>query len=315
MTALETKNKFFHLGMQFFNRTCSEFLTIQEGCDNFCTYCIVPYTRGREFSRDASEIIEEAKKLLNLGVKEITLLGQNVNSYKGVGIDGKTWNLSRLLFELAELEGLRRIRYTTSNPKDISEDIGKAHREIDILVPFLHLPMQSGSNRILQKMNRKYSVEEYIRCIDMMRNYRQDIAFSSDFIVGFPTETDEDFQETMKLAEEIKFAQAYSFKYSPREKTAAAKIDGQIPEKIKSERLQILQNSLNDHQNQFNKNSIGKSLSVLFVKEGRYKNQLVGRSEYSQAVSVYANCISIGDIAQVKITETQSHSLVGLVEQ
>lgn len=316
ITDLSTKNKFEALKTSALTeRGCSEFLTIQEGCNNFCTYCVVPYTRGREFSRDAEDIIREAKKMVSLGVKEITLLGQNVNSYHGEGTNGKTWSLSRLLYAMAEIDGLARLRYVTSNPKDIAEDIAKAHRDIDILMPFLHLPVQSGSDKILKKMNRKYTTDRYLYCIDVLRKYRPDMAFSSDFIVGFPGESDQDFEYTLRLAEKVRFAQAYSFRYSPRSGTAAAKMDNQIPEKVKAERLKILQNMLNDHQNEFNKNTVGKTANVLFTKRGKFKNQLVGRTEYSQAVSVCDKSINIGDIACVEVTGMKSHSLVGLVKR
>lgn len=316
MNAMEAKEKFESLkSNQITKRSCSEFLTIQEGCDNFCTYCVVPYTRGREFSRDVIDIIEEAKRLVSLGVKEIILLGQNVNSFRGKGPDGKIWSLSKLLYAIAEVEGLARLRYVTSNPKDVAKDIAEAHRDIKILAPFLHLPVQSGSDKILQKMNRKYSVKQYLDCINMLQEYRPDMAFSSDFIVGFPGETDKDFEDTLKLAEKVKYAQAYSFKYSPRNKTAAAKMDNQVPEKIKEERLKILQNLLNDQQNKFNENTVGKTVSVLFTKNGKFKNQLVGRSEYSQAVSICDKAIHIGDMANVKITELKSHSLQGSIEE
>lgn len=316
MSDMETKEKFASFqSEQITKRSCSEFLTIQEGCDNFCTYCVVPYTRRREFSRDVADIIEETKKLVSLGVKEITLLGQNVNSYRGEGSDGKIWSLSKLLYAIAEVEGLARLRYVTSNPKDVAKDIAEAHRDIKILAPFLHLPVQSGSDKILKKMNRKYSVNQYLDCVDMLREYRPDMAFSSDFIVGFPGETDEDFEKTLKLAEKVKYAQAYSFKYSPRNKTAAAKMDNQVPEKIKEERLEILQNLLNNQQNKFNEETIGKTISVLFTKNGKFKNQLVGRSEYSQAVSICDKAIHIGDMVNVKITELKSHSLLGSIEK
>lgn len=316
MSDMETKEKFASFQAdQITKRSCSEFLTIQEGCDNFCTYCVVPYTRGREFSRDVADIIEETKKLVSLGVKEITLLGQNVNSYRGEGSDGKIWSLSKLLYAIAEVEGLARLRYVTSNPKDVAKDIAEAHRDIKILAPFLHLPVQSGSDKILKKMNRKYSVNQYLDCVDMLREYRPDMAFSSDFIVGFPGETDEDFEKTLKLAEKVKYAQAYSFKYSPRNKTAAAKMDNQVPEKIKEERLEVLQKLLNDQQNKFNEETIGKTISVLFTKNGKFKNQLVGRSEYSQAVSICDKAIHIGDMVNVKITELKSHSLLGSIEK
>lgn len=314
---IETKSnaaeKFSCLVSEFYNRTCSEYLTIQEGCDNFCTYCVVPYTRGREVSRDAKDIINEAKKLISLGVKEITLLGQNVNSYRGIGIDGKEWTLTRLLFEFAELDGLKRLRYVTSNPKDVRKDIAEAHQQIEILAPFLHLPVQSGSDAILKKMNRKYTADEYLKCIELLREYKPDIAFSSDFIVGFPGETDKDFEDTIKLVEKVKFAQAYSFKYSPREKTSAAKMQDQIPEEIKSERLSILQEILNKQQLKFNESSVGKCMNVLFTKDGRHKNQLIGRTEYSQAVSICDNSLKIGDFMKIKISGINSHSLIGTV--
>jgi tRNA-2-methylthio-N6-dimethylallyladenosine synthase len=304
----------FSQPLELSNRGVSEFLTIQEGCDNFCAYCIVPYTRGREFSRSVADIVAEAKNLVSFGVKEITLLGQNVNSYRAKGLDGNDCGLSRLLYELANVDGLKRLRYTTSNPKDVGKDIAEAHRDIEILAPSLHLPVQSGSDKILRKMNRKYTSEEYFACIDMLRKYRPDIALSSDFIVGFPGETDEDFQQTLKLAQKVGYAQAYSFKYSPRPGTPAAKMDDQIPEDVKSERLKILQNLLNDQQAKFNQSFVGKCVNVLFAKEGKHEKQLVGRSEYSQAVSVYANNMSVGDVAKVKITENAAHSLIGVVE-
>lgn len=313
-TLLNAKDKFNKLSSQFYNRTVSEFLTIQEGCDNFCTYCVVPYTRGREFSRNVTAIINEAKQLIEAGVKEITLLGQNVSSYRGEGPDDTVWNLSRLLYEMAELQGLKRLRYTTSNPKDINDEIGKAHRDIDILMPFLHLPVQSGSDGILRKMNRKYTSREYLECINMLRDYRSDIAFSSDFIVGFPGETDEDFTRTLELVEKVGFAQAYSFKYSPRPLTPAATMNNQVDEALKSERLRVLQNLLNSQQNQFNHLSVGKEMNVLFEKYGKYEKQLVGRSEYSQAVSVCSDSLRIGDMAKVKITEAVSHSLIGEIQ-
>ena len=313
-TSLGAEDKFHRLTADFHNRKVSEFLTIQEGCDNFCTYCVVPYTRGHEFSRNVADIVAEAKKLIAAGVKEIILLGQNVNSYKGIDENGQSRNLSNLLFTLAELDGLKRLRYTTSHPKDINESIGKAHRDIDILMPFLHLPVQSGSDAILKKMNRKYTAAKYFECIDMLREYRPDIAFSSDFIVGFPGETDEDFQQTLQLVERVKYSQAYSFKYSPRPNTVAAKMDNQIDERVKAERLSILQDLLNKQQTEFNENCVGKYLHVLLEKPGKHENQLVGRSEYSQAVSVCANNINIGDIVRVKITEAVSHSLLGTTE-
>lgn len=314
LTSLKASDKFekFNQASPLSERTVSEFLTIQEGCDNFCTYCVVPYTRGREFSRRVKEIMTEAKSLVVSGVKEITLLGQNVNSYDGADESGEKCRLSKLLWELSSIDGLKRLRYTTSNPKDVGEDIAKAHRDIKILMPSLHLPVQSGSNKILKKMNRKYSREKYIEVIDMLRSYRPDIAFSSDFIVGFPGETNEDFENTLDLVKRIKYAQAYSFKYSPRPHTPAAKMENQISENVKDERLQTLQELLNQQQADFNSSFIGKKVEVLLTKEGRHSGQLVGRSQYSQAVTIdNARDLHIGDIIEVFVKNAVSHSLIG----
>ena len=296
---------------EIYHRGISEYLTIQEGCDNFCTYCVVPYTRGREFSRSVAEIVKEAKDLVNRGCKEITLLGQNVNSYNGVGEDGGSFRLSRLIEKLAEIPGLLRLRYTTSHPKDIDETIGKVHRDIPILMPFLHLPVQSGSNEVLRRMNRKYDRERYFDVIDMLRSYRSDIAFSSDFIVGFPGETDKDFEDTLDLVKRVVYSQAYSFKYSQRPHTPAAKMENQVDEAVKSERLKILQDLLNSQQRDFNQQFVGKTVKVLFVKEGRDGGQIGGRDEHFQAVSVVADQSKIGTIEEVQITEAASHSLLG----
>ncbi|MDR0556216.1 MAG: tRNA (N6-isopentenyl adenosine(37)-C2)-methylthiotransferase MiaB [Holosporaceae bacterium] len=313
--SMDTGGKFQSLFANACGReSVSEYLTIQEGCNNCCTYCIVPFTRGREFSRSVSDILEEARNLVASGVREIMLLGQNVNSYSGGNFDKQKFSLAHLLFELANINGLKRLRYITSHPKYVDQDIARAHREIEILAPSLHLPAQSGSNSILKEMNRGYTQDEYLRCIDLLRSYRPDIAFSSDFIVGFPGETDWDFEQTLKLAKKVRYAQAYSFKFSPRPGTAAAQMDNQIPEKIKSERLLILQKLLNDQQTEFNKSFEGSQLNVLFTKEGKHKKQIVGRSEYSQSVSVYANTTFVGDMARVRITEVASHSLVGMLE-
>ncbi len=314
LTELKASDKFerFNETDPLTERNVSEFLTIQEGCDNFCTYCVVPHTRGREFSRSVKEIVSEAKSLVSRGVKEITLLGQNVNSYNGLDDSGENCRLSRLLWELSSIDGLKRLRYTTSNPKDVDEDIAKAHRDINILMPFLHLPVQSGSDEILKKMNRKYSRERYFEVIDMLRSYRPDMAFSSDFIVGFPGETDKDFEDTLDLVKKVKFSQAYSFKYSPRPNTPAAKMKNQISEDIKTARLQRLQNLLNQQQSDFNSSFVGRQVEVLLTKEGRHSGQLVGKSEYFQAVTVNnADNLDIGDIVKVSITNAVSHSLIG----
>jgi tRNA-2-methylthio-N6-dimethylallyladenosine synthase len=306
--------KFRQLSDKFSDRGVSEFLAIQEGCNNFCTYCVVPYTRGREFSRSVADIVSEAKNLVSSGVKEITLLGQNVNSYRGEDENGKNCNLACLLFELAKIDGLKRLRYTTSNPKDTDKSIAEAHRDIDILMPFVHLPVQSGSDTVLKKMNRRYTRDEYLRCIDMLREHRPNIAFSSDFIVGFPGETDSDFEQTLDLVKKVEYAQAYSFKYSPRPGTVAARMDNQVPEEIKTERLRILQDLLNDRQNRFNQRFVGTCVNVLFVKKGRHESQLTGRSEYSQAVSVRVGDEFIGSTVNVRITEVATHSLTGVIE-
>lgn len=314
-TTLDAASKFLCLQQDIGERGVSEFLTIQEGCNNFCTYCVVPHTRGREFSRDAQDIINEAKQLTSRGTKEITLLGQNVSSYGGLGLDGKTWSLARLIYELAELNGLKRVRYTTSHPKDINIEIALAHKNVDILMPYLHLPIQSGSDRILASMNRKYSVMEYKQCIDLLRTHRPDMVFSSDFIVGFPGESEEDFQQTMQIANDVKYAQAYSFKYSRRPNTFAAQMENQVAERVKSDRLHKLQDLLNEHQSEFNKNSVGSYMNVLFTKKGRHKNQLVGRGEYSQSISACDTDAQIGDICKVRITDVASHSLIGVVDK
>lgn len=314
LTNLNASDKFerFNKSDPVSERGVSEFLTIQEGCDNFCTYCIVPHTRGREFSRSVKEIMSEAKSLVASGVKEITLLGQNVNSYNGLDESGENCRLSRLLWELSSIDGLKRLRYMTSNPKDVDENIAKAHRDIDILMPFLHLPVQSGSDEILRKMNRKYNRERYFEVIDMLRSYCPDMAFSSDFIVGFPGETDADFEDTLDLVKKVNFSQAYSFKYSPRLNTPAAKMKNQIPEDVKADRLQRLQYLLNQQQTDFNKSFIGKNVEVLLTKEGRHSGQLVGKSEYYQAVTVNnADGLSVGDIVKVSVTSAVSHSLIG----
>ena len=314
LTDLKASDKFekFNKASPLSERTVSEFLTIQEGCDNFCTYCVVPYTRGREFSRSVKEIITEAKSLVANGVREITLLGQNVNSYNGINESGKKYRLSQLLWELSSINGLKRLRYTTSNPKDVDEDIAKAHRDISILMPSLHLPVQSGSDGILKRMNRKYNREKYFEVIDMLRSYRPDMAFSSDFIVGFPGETDKDFEDTLDLVKRVKYAQAYSFKYSPRPHTPAAKMENQVSENIKDNRLRILQELLNRQQSDFNSSFVGKKVDVLLTKEGRHPGQLVGRSQYSHAVTIdNASGLHVGDIVEVDVKSAVSHSLIG----
>ncbi len=292
------------------------FLSVQEGCDKFCTFCVVPYTRGAEFSRKVADIIEEAKILVGGGVKEITLLGQNVNAYHGLNKAGQTSSLAELCHVLAEIDGLERIRYTTSHPRDMSDDLFDAHAHIKKLMPYLHLPIQSGSDRILQKMNRKHTAEEYLTIIDRMRKARPDLALSGDFIVGFPDETDKDFDDTLNLIKKVQYASSFSFKYSPRAGTPAAEHDNQIEESVKSQRLQILQDLLFAQQKHFNQSLIGQTLPVLIEKQGRHEGQLIGRSPYLQAVYFDAKPnMQIGDIVDIHITGNSLNSLNGHIEK
>ena len=287
------------------------FLTIQEGCDKFCSFCVVPYTRGAEFSRPVADVLKEAKQLIAAGAKEITLLGQNVNAYHGMAADGAEWGLGRLLFAMAELDGLVRLRYTTSHPRDVDSDLIKAHKEIPALMPFLHLPVQSGSNRMLEMMNRKHSREAYKEVIASLRAARPDIAFSSDFIVGHPRETDQDFNDTLDLVREVNYAQAYSFMYSARAGTPAAMEADAIPLPVKQERLQILQGLLGEQQAAFNKQTEGQIVPVLFEKTGRKAGQIIGRSPFMQSVHIMAPQRLIGTIADVKIISGMPYSVAG----
>jgi tRNA-2-methylthio-N6-dimethylallyladenosine synthase len=288
------------------------FLSIQEGCDKFCTFCVVPYTRGAEFSRKVSDILDEARILVDSGIKEITLLGQNVNAYHGINEKGQVTSLATLCYMLAQIKGLERIRYTTSHPRDMSDDLYIAHRDIPQLMPYLHLPIQSGSNAILKKMNRKHTVAQYIEIIEKMRQARPDLALSGDFIVGFPGETEQDFQDTLNLIKHVHYASSFSFKYSPRPGTPAAELDNQISEEIKSERLAILQELLFNQQKAFNESLIGQKLPVLIEKIGRHDGQLVGRSPYLQAVYFDADAsMKIGDILTIHIKDFSLNSLNG----
>jgi tRNA-2-methylthio-N6-dimethylallyladenosine synthase len=290
------------------------FLAIQEGCDKFCHFCVVPYTRGAEYSRPVQEVLKEAKALVAQGIREITLLGQNVNAYHGEAPCGhKEWGLGRLCAALAEIEGLERIRYTTSHPLDVDEELIDAHRTIPQLMPYLHLPIQSGSDRILKAMNRRHTVDDYRRVIDRFRTARSDMAFSSDFIVGYPGETDEDYIATLKLVTDIFYAQAYSFMYSKRPGTPAAMLDGQVEEAVKAERLAGLQGLLRAQQEAFNASMVGHVLPVLFERKGRHAGQLVGRSPYLQSVHAYASERLIGQMIAVKIKESHLNSLAGEV--
>ena len=286
---------------------------MQEGCDKFCSFCVVPYTRGAEYSRPAAAIEAEAQALAARGVREITLLGQNVNAWRGEAPDGGNWGLGRLIRELAVLPGLLRLRYATSHPRDMGDELIAAHRDVPLLMPFLHLPVQSGSDRMLAAMNRQHKTDHYFRLVDRIRESRPDIAMSSDFIVGFPGESDKDFEDTLSLIRKVRFAQAFSFKYSSRPGTPAAAADRQVPEDVKSERLQILQALLLEQQNEFNGACVGRTLPVLFEKKGRRAQQATGRSPYLQAVHVDdAQCL-IGSICSVRIEAVQGNSLKGTI--
>jgi tRNA-2-methylthio-N6-dimethylallyladenosine synthase len=289
----------------------SAFLSIQEGCDKFCTFCVVPYTRGAEFSRPATAVIEEARHLVDRGAREITLLGQNVNAYHGAAPNGGVWGLGRLARALAEIPGLLRIRYATSHPLDVDDELVAAHRDIPQLMPFLHLPVQSGSDRILAAMNRRHTADDYRRAIAKLRAARADIVFSSDFIVGFPGESEADFAATLGLVREIGYAQAFSFNYSPRPGTPAAMMADQVPDTVKLERLAALQAILNDQQRGFNAGMIGRELPVLFEKPGRHPGQIVGRSPYLQAIHATAPRRYLGKLVSVRITGLASYTLAG----
>ena len=288
------------------------FLSVQEGCDKFCTFCVVPYTRGAEYSRPVAAILREARGLVADGAKEITLLGQNVNAYHGENVDGATWSLGRLIRALAEIDGLARIRYTTSHPRDMDDDLMSAHRDVPQLMPFLHLPVQSGSDKVLAAMNRGHTRDDFKRIIDTLRGYRSDLALSSDFIVGMPGETDKDFAETMVLVRDITFAQSFSFKYSPRPGTPAAVMQNQIPDDVKNHRLYELQALLDDQLTAFNASMVGRTIDVLLTHTGRHPGQIIGRSPYLQAVHVTADKRFIGQIVPLKIASLEAYSLGAL---
>jgi tRNA-2-methylthio-N6-dimethylallyladenosine synthase len=292
------------------------FLSVQEGCDKFCTFCVVPYTRGAEYSRPAADVIEEARTLVRSGAVEITLLGQNVNAYHGAAPHGghltstnSTWGLGRLILALAEIDGLARIRYTTSHPRDMDKTLISAHRDVPQLMPFLHLPVQSGSDRLLNAMNRGHTRDDYLRIVRELRSARPDIALSSDFIVGAPGETDGDFSDTMDLVGEVGFTQSYSFKYSARPGTPAAAMPNQVPEEVKAERLLSLQTLLDHQLRAFNAKCVGQTMDVLLTSPARHPGQLVGRSPYLQPVHLMAGREHIGSIASLAITSAESFSL------
>ncbi|WP_342343806.1 tRNA (N6-isopentenyl adenosine(37)-C2)-methylthiotransferase MiaB [Chthonobacter albigriseus] len=317
-TEFPAEDKFDHLTPATAARTrsrgVSAFLTVQEGCDKFCTFCVVPYTRGSEVSRPADKILEEARRLADAGVREVTLLGQNVNAYHGEGADGRPVNLARLLARIADIPGLDRLRYTTSHPRDMDDELIAAHRDMPQLMPYLHLPVQSGSDTILAAMNRRHTASDYLRLVDRIRAARPDLALSGDFIVGFPGETDADFEASLEIIRQAGYAASFSFKYSPRPGTPAAEIEAQVPEAVKDERLQRLQALINAQEAAFSASLVGRTLDVLFEKPGRMPGQMVGRSPYLQPVHVQGSPDLIGTIAPVLIEGTGHHSLFGRLE-
>lgn len=304
------ESKFDYLPQTHSQGACS-YLAIQEGCNNFCTYCVVPYTRGVEYSRPLAEIITEAKQLISEGTLEINLLGQNVNSFHGEDENGKERDLAYLLHRLAELDGLQRIRYTTSYPADMNDSLIACHKDLPQLMPYLHLPIQSGSNTILKAMNRRHTKDDYLRVIDKLKQANPNIGMSSDFIVGFPGETDKDFQDTLDVVNYVQYIQAFSFKYSKRPGTPAAIMPNQIEEKIKKERLDILQNLLFSYQEKFNKASIGKIMPILFENKGRHSGQLIGRTPYMQNLHAELSKDYLNKIVNIRVTEATTNSLSG----
>jgi tRNA-2-methylthio-N6-dimethylallyladenosine synthase len=296
---------------QIVKRGMSSFLTVQEGCDKFCTFCVVPYTRGAEVSRPVADIVKEAERLADAGVREITVIGQNVNAYHGADADGSPATLGKLLRRLARVPGIARLRYTTSHPRDMDNDLIAAHADLPELMPYVHLPVQSGSDRILDAMNRRHTARDYLHMIARLRAARPDLAFSSDFIVGFPGETDADFEATLDLIEAVGFAGAFSFAYSPRPGTPAAEMDGQVPDELKSERLQRLQSLITRRKRAFNASFAGRGFNVLLEKPGRLPGQLTGKSPYLQMVQVMAPSHLVGEIVPVTVTEIGTNSLFG----
>jgi tRNA-2-methylthio-N6-dimethylallyladenosine synthase len=313
-TEFPVEDKFEHLAAPSHAairaRGLSTFVTVQEGCDKFCAFCVVPYTRGAEVSRPAAKIVAEVERLADAGVREVTLVGQNVNAYHGDGPAGRPWTLGRLLHRVAEVPGIVRLRYTTSHPCDMDGSLIAAHRDLPALMPHLHLPVQSGSDRILAAMNRRHTRADYLRVVDDLRAARPDMAFSSDFIVGFPGETEEDFRASFNLVEEIGYASAYSFKYSPRPGTPAAELP-QLPDEVTSERLSRLLYAIDRQQAAYNARCVGLTLDVLIEKPGKLPGQLVGRSPYLQPVHVMAPPELIGEVHQVTITDLGTYSLHG----
>lgn len=319
-TELPPEDKFDHLPAPkpaaILARGVSAFVTVQEGCDKFCAFCVVPYTRGAEFSRPVAQVIAEVERLAQAGVQDVSLLGQNVNAYHGEGPDGGIWTLARLMARIAEVPGIARIRYTTSHPRDMDDEMIAVHRDLPQVMPFLHLPVQAGSDRILSAMNRKHTGDEYRRLIDRIREARPDIALSSDFIVGFPGESDADFEETMRLIGDVRFASAYSFKYSPRPGTPAAELSEQIAPSVMDERLYRLQALVEQHRQEFNRAMVGRTVEVLLERTGRHPGQLAGKTPYMQAVQIESTTLRVGDRVMVEIERAGSNSLFGrAVEQ
>lgn len=313
-TEFPEKDKFTQLPARIIRKSCTAFLTVQEGCDKFCTFCVVPYTRGMEFSRPVEALYDEASRLVDGGVRELTLLGQNVNAYHGIGRDNRQWSLAQLLARLAEIDGLQRLRYTTSHPRDMSDDLIAAHRDNHKLMPYLHLPFQAGSDRILAGMNRKHTSAQYLDIVARIRDARPDIALSTDIIVGFPGESDEEFEATLAIVRQVGFAQAFSFKYSPRPGTPAAALDEQVSDEAKSERLARLQEFLSADQRRFNEGFVGATMSVLFEKQGRHNGQIVGRSPYLQPVHASGGDQLIGRTCDVEISGAGPNSLAGVIK-
>ncbi len=314
-TEFPLEDKFDHLAHPTADkiraRGLNAFVTVQEGCDKFCTFCVVPYTRGAEVSRPVRQIVEEVERLAASGVREVSLLGQNVNAYHGEGPDGAVWSLARLATRIAQIPGVARIRYTTSHPNDMTDDLLQAHRDLPQFMPFLHLPVQSGSDRILAQMNRKHSVADYLRQIERIRAARPDMALSSDFIVGFPGETDAEFEDTLRLIEEVKFASAYFFKYSARPGTPASTMGDHVPEEVKVERLARLKALVDGQRDAFNAAMLGQTVDVLFEKPGRRPGQIGGKTPWLHAVHVDGPKELIGQIASARIIEVGVNSLYG----
>jgi tRNA-2-methylthio-N6-dimethylallyladenosine synthase len=309
-TDFPADSKFDFLPENTAQGVCS-YLAVQEGCNNFCTYCVVPYTRGAEYSRPVADVLAEAKRLIATGTLEINLLGQNVNSYHGEDESGKERDLAYLLRRVAELDGLKRLRYTTSYPADVTDDLIACHHDIDILMPYLHLPIQSGSDKILKAMNRRHNSSDYLRIVEKLQKANPNLRMSSDFIVGFPGETDADFQATLDVVNKVKYVQAYSFKYSRRAGTPAAVMDCQVEEKVKKERLDILQNLLFAYQEKFNLSCVGKVMPVLFEQKGRHKGQLIGRTPYMQNLHIETDYANMNKIINVEVTSATTNSLSG----